>query len=174
MNLFRLILMNPCLAVVYISYLHRRDKTEWMVENIKRLIIFKWMKYLRFDVCSHISFTDVLLLSHVTCCLKIFFPPQKVEASETYLNLLLCPCSFLFLFSCIFLVRFIFFNTIAYINITETRHIYRWPCMWHFSSRWKSNRAIGQAASRPPITTEPGFSPRPAHVRFVVDKIVVE
>lgn len=45
--------------------------------------------------------------------------------------------------------------------------------MTFFSSQWKRNHAIGQAASRPPITTEAGFSPRAAHVRFVVGKMVV-
>jgi len=123
MKLYHLILMNSCLAVAYISYGHRRDKTERLGENIKRLISFKWMKYLRFDVCSYISFTDVLLLSHVTCWLKIFLPPQEVEVSETYLTLLLCLSSFLFLFSFIFLPLIYILNTIAYINITETRHI---------------------------------------------------
>jgi hypothetical protein len=33
--MYRLILMNPCLAVAFISYRHRRDKTEWLGENIK-------------------------------------------------------------------------------------------------------------------------------------------
>lgn len=41
MKLYHLILMNSCITVAYVSYVHRRDKTEWLGENIKRLISFK-------------------------------------------------------------------------------------------------------------------------------------
>jgi hypothetical protein len=78
----------------------RQDRVDGL--KYYKFISFKWIKHIRFDVWSNITFTDIIILSHVTCWLKIFLPPQKVEASATNLNLLvsqLLP----FLVFCIFL-----------------------------------------------------------------------